>query len=207
MLKGYKGDAVVAAGEAFDPAPANIDKRTTRATLPGGLKLSLLPKKTRGATVVADLTLRFGDEKSLMNRSTAGQLAGAMLMRGTTKRTRQQIQDEFDRLKARVRVGGAATNVNASIETNRENLPAVLRLVNEVLREPSFPAEEFELAPPAAAGQPRRAAERSDRARIGRVPAPHVAAGKRGCPLREDHRRIDRRSEGRDARRCEEIPR
>ncbi len=144
-LKGYKGDAVVAAGEAFDPAPANIDKRTTRATLPGGLKLSLLPKKTRGATVVVDLTLRFGDEKSLMNRSTAGQLAGAMLMRGTTKRTRQQIQDEFDRLKARVRVGGAATNVNASIETNRENLPAVLRLVNEVLREPSFPAEEFEL--------------------------------------------------------------
>ena len=144
-MKGYKGDAVVAAGEAFDPAPANIDKRTTRATLPGGLKLSLLPKKTRGATVVADLTLRFGDEKSLMNRSTAGQLAGAMLMRGTTKRTRQQIQDEFDRLKARVRVGGAATNVNASIETNRENLPAVLRLVNEVLREPSFPAEEFEL--------------------------------------------------------------
>ena len=144
VLKGYKGDAVVAAGEAFDPSPANIDKRTTRATLPGGLKLSLLPKKTRGATVVAELTLRFGDEKSLMNRSTAGQLAGAMLMRGTTKRTRQQIQDEFDRLKARVRVGGAATNVNASIETTRENLPAVLRLVNEVLREPSFPAEEFE---------------------------------------------------------------
>ena len=36
------------------------------------MKLALLPKKTRGATVVADLTLRFGDEKSLMNRSTAG---------------------------------------------------------------------------------------------------------------------------------------
>jgi zinc protease len=145
VLKGYKGDAVVAAGEAFDPAPANIDARTARSTLPGGLKLSLLPKKTRGATVVADLTLRFGDEQSLMNRSTAGQLAGAMLMRGTTNRTRQQIQDEVDRLKARVRVGGSATSVNASIETNRENLPAVLRLVNEVLREPAFPAEEFEL--------------------------------------------------------------
>ena len=145
VLKGYKGDAVVAAGEAFDPAPANIDARTVRSTLPGGLKLSLLPKKTRGATVVADLTLRFGDEQSLMNRSTAGQLAGAMLMRGTTNRTRQQIQDEVDRLKARVRVGGSATSVNASIETNRENLPAVLRLVNEVLREPAFPAEEFEL--------------------------------------------------------------
>ncbi len=144
VLKDYKGDPLAAPGEAFDPSPANIDARTARATLPGGLKLALLPKKTRGTTVVAELTLRFGDEKSLMNRSTAGQLAGAMLMRGTTKRTRQQIQDEVDRLKARVRVGGRATNVNAAIETTRENLPAVLRLVSEVLREPSFPAEEFE---------------------------------------------------------------
>ena len=41
-----------------------------------------------------------------MNRSMAGQFAGAMLMRGTTKRTRQQIQDEIDRLKARVNVFG-----------------------------------------------------------------------------------------------------
>nr|MBA2493140.1 insulinase family protein [Acidobacteriota bacterium] len=32
----------------------------------------------------------------------------------------------------------------ASIETTRENLPAVLRLVNEILREPSFPQSEFD---------------------------------------------------------------
>jgi zinc protease len=143
LVKDYKGDAVVAAGEAFDPSPANIDARTTRATA-GGVKLALLPKKTRGNTVVATLTLRFGDEKSLMNRSTAGDLAGSMLMRGTAKHTRQQLKDEFDRLKARVGVGGGATSASARIETTRENLPAVLRLVAEVLREPSFPASEFE---------------------------------------------------------------
>ncbi|HVH29205.1 MAG TPA: pitrilysin family protein [Vicinamibacterales bacterium] len=144
VLKGYKGDPAIATGEAFDPAPANIDARTVRSTLPGGLRLTLLEKRTRGRTVVADLTLRFGDEKSLMNRRVAGDLAADMLMRGTLKRTRQQIQDELDRLKARVRVSGSATSVNAAIETTRENLPAVLRLVNEVLREPSFPAGEFE---------------------------------------------------------------
>jgi zinc protease len=144
VLKGYAGDPVIAAGEAFNPSPANIDSRTTRSTLAGGIKLSFLPKKTRGSTVVADLTLRFGDERALMNRSTAGDLAADMLMRGTTKRTRQQIQDELDRLRARVRVSGGATSVNAAIETTRQNLPAVLRLVNEVLREPSFPAAELE---------------------------------------------------------------
>jgi zinc protease len=36
--------------------------------------------------------------------------------------------------------------VGARIQTTRENLPAVLRLVAEVLREPSFPENEFEQA-------------------------------------------------------------
>ena len=67
-----------------------------------------------------------------------------MLMRGTTKHTRQQIKDELDRLKARMGVGGRATSASLSIETVRENLPAVLRLAAEVLREPAFPGREFE---------------------------------------------------------------
>jgi zinc protease len=143
LVKDYKGDATVAAGEAFDPSPANIDARTERSSA-GGIKLALLPKKTRGNTVVAMMTLRFGDEKSLMNRSTAGELAGSMLMRGTAKHTRQQLKDEFDKLKARVTVGGGPTAATVRIETTRENLPAVMRLVAEVLREPAFPANEFE---------------------------------------------------------------
>src|SRR6266404_5174 len=144
LVKDYKGSAVVAEGEAFDPSPANIEARTARSDLPVGLKLALLSKKTRGNTVVASMTIRFGDEKSLMNRGTAGEMAGSMLMRGTAKHTRQQIQDEFDKLKARVGVFGGPTSAGASIETTRENFPAVLRLVAEILREPSFPAAEFE---------------------------------------------------------------
>ncbi len=64
MLKDYKGDANLAVGEAFDPSPANIESRTLRASsngsanTPGGLKIALLPKKTRGGIVVANMTLR-----------------------------------------------------------------------------------------------------------------------------------------------------
>lgn len=144
MLKDYKGDVTVAAGEAFDPSPANIESRTTRSEPSAGLKLALLPKKTRGGSVVASLTLRFGDDKSLKNRNMAAQLAASMLMRGSSKRTRQQIKDEFDRLKAEVFVFGGATQAGVSIETVRESLPAVIRLVAEVLREPSFPSSEFD---------------------------------------------------------------
>jgi zinc protease len=144
MLKDYKGEAPVAMGEEFDPSPANIDARTARSTA-AGLKLALLPKKTRGGKVVARLTLRFGNEKDLTNRADAASLVGDMLMRGTSKHTREQIQDELDKLKARANVFGGATQANAIIETARENLPAVMKLVAEILRDPSFPAKEFEL--------------------------------------------------------------
>jgi zinc protease len=140
LVKDYKGAAPVAAGELFDPSPANIDARTIVKRLPGGMELGLLPKKTRGGTVVAQLVLRWGDEQSKMGRHTACSLASAMLMRGTREHTREQLRDEFDRLKASVSVSGNG----ASIETLRPNLPTVLRLVAEILREPAFPASEFE---------------------------------------------------------------
>lgn len=145
MTKDYKGSAVVAEGEAFDPSTTNVEKRTTRNALPNGFKLALLPKQTRGNTVNATINIRFGDEKSLSGRTTAASLLGSMLDKGTKTKTRQQIKDEFDKLKARVNIGGAGNNLVANIETTRPNLIPTLRLVGEVLKEPSFDAKEFEL--------------------------------------------------------------
>ena len=144
LVKDYKGGELIAAGEAFDASPANIETRTTRSTI-GGLKVALLPKENRGDSVFARMVLRYGDAKSLLNRAAAAQFAGQLLMRGTAKRTRQQIRDEFDKLKAQVTVSGGATNAFVNIETTRQNLPAVMRLVAEILREPAFPQNEFDL--------------------------------------------------------------
>jgi zinc protease len=145
LIDGYAGDAAVASGEAFDPSPASIDARTQRLTLPAGAKVALLSKKTRGGAVAASLVFHFGDEASLRGKATLGELAAAMLTRGTTKHSRQEIQDVFDRMRARVRVGGGATEVSVAIETVRESLLPVVDLVAEILREPSFPESEFEL--------------------------------------------------------------
>ncbi|HET9795433.1 MAG TPA: pitrilysin family protein [Thermoanaerobaculia bacterium] len=144
-LAGYKGDQAIAAGEAFDPAPANIEKRLTRKKLGNGAEVALLPKKTRGETVFLSGVLRFGTVESLKGLDTAASFAGSMLLRGSKKHTRQEIQDAFDKLKARVSIGGGATQATIGIETTRANLPALLKLVVEVLREPAFPEKEFEL--------------------------------------------------------------
>jgi zinc protease len=143
LLQGYRGDAVVARGEEFEATPANIDRRTQRSDLPGGLQLSLLSKKTRGQQVIAILRFNFGDEKSLQGRSTVGSVTRQMLMNGTVYHTRQQLRDEFDRLKAQVTVSGDVSDVVVSIQTTRENFAAVLDLVAEILQEPAFRLSEF----------------------------------------------------------------
>lgn len=127
-------------GEAFDPSPENIERRVIRRTLANGMRVALLPKKTRGGNVVANLNLYWGDEQSKANRSTACSLAGAMLVRGTAKRSRAELRDAFNALKASVSVGGESTG----IEVQRAQFSDTLRLVAEALRQPAFPASEFE---------------------------------------------------------------
>ena len=144
LVKDYRGDTARSVGEAFDPSPAVIEQRTTRSVLPSGLKVALLPKKTRGGTVVATMLLHFGTEQSLMNRAAAADMAADMLLRGTKTRTRQQIRDELDRLKAQVSIGGSATGTTVRIETIRENLAPVLAIVAEALTQPAFDPKEFE---------------------------------------------------------------
>ncbi len=144
LFKDYKGGAAIQQGEVFEPTPKNIEARTIRATLPNGLKLLMLPKKTRGGAVVAMMTARFGDEKSLFGKSTVGSMTGSLLMRGTKNKTRQQIQDETDRLKATVSVAGGAQSAMAQVRTFEPTLADSLRLVRELLREPAFPEAEFE---------------------------------------------------------------
>ncbi|MDE3215909.1 MAG: insulinase family protein [Gemmatimonadota bacterium] len=143
LVAGYRGEAVTEAGEAFDPSPANILAHTAQFTTRAGLSVALVAKKTRNASVNAVITLRFGSERTLQHRGDAVQVAGSMLMRGTTLHTRQQLTDLLNTLKSRMTAGGSGPFVTVSIQSTRENLPAVLSLADEVLRHPSFDSTEF----------------------------------------------------------------
>jgi zinc protease len=139
-LEAYRGGETVRLGETFEATPANIESRVVRKDLANGIRVTLLPKKTRGGRVVASLSLHLGDEKSLSNREMACSFAGGMLMRGSRQHTRAQIKEEFERLNASVGIAGDG----ASVEVRSENLVPALRLMAEVLRDPAFPPQEFE---------------------------------------------------------------
>jgi len=159
MLKDYKGRQALAEGESLDATPAAIEARTKRGNLPFGMKTAFLPKGTRGDEVIVSLDLHYGSEADLKGRTEAAGFIGPMLMAGTSKHTKRQLEDEFDKLKANVSTGGGGGRgrrgmrggggggmgtVGINIETTRQNLPAVLDLVNECLRESTFPEKEFE---------------------------------------------------------------
>lgn len=145
IVKDYKGTETVDLGEAFVATPENIESRTVRKTLPSGIKLALLSKETRGNAVSAMFRFHFGSEQSMTGHEEALDMVPAMLMRGTKNRTFQQIQDEIDRLQSRINVGGGVGAAVASITSDSDNLYASIELVGEILKEPSFPADEFDV--------------------------------------------------------------
>jgi zinc protease len=150
LLADYSGKAAVAAGETFEPTPANIDARTQTFVLGNGtpghtLKVSLLPKDTRGDTVTVTAEFRFGDVESIKRiPAPAGGVAGAMLMRGSKTMSREQIAQKLDALRTTGGVGGGIQSAFVNFDGRRDTLIDALALAADLLKNPSFPEAEFE---------------------------------------------------------------
>lgn len=144
MVRGYTGDASATQAEAFDPSPGAIEARTQRFTLPSGMRVALLPKGARGQAVQARLAMQFGTVESLAGQGATPSFMGALLDRGTSTMSRQQIEDRLAALQASVQFASTAGELSASIVTVRQNLPAVIELAGQLMREANFPADALE---------------------------------------------------------------
>jgi len=144
LVKDYRGGEGLEAGEAFEPNPEIIESRTVRHELSNGMKIAFLNKKSRGSAVNFNFTFRFGNEENLKNKGFIGDYTASLLDKGTASKSREEISDEFDRLKANVYFFGSASAVSVYGETVGENLTEVLALIKEILHEASFPQEELD---------------------------------------------------------------
>lgn len=119
--------------EAFDASQANIDARTELVTI-GGMKVALLPKKTRGRTVTVLTNLTWGNLESNTGKAAYNVLIEPMLSRGTADMDRKAIADARTALKVQGDVMGYTTTA--------ENLPAVIELNGKLINASAFPEKQ-----------------------------------------------------------------
>ncbi len=144
LVKDYKGREAMSTGEAFDVSYDAIENRTKKGTLANGVQYGYIEKNNRGNTVTLSFSGRNGDVNSLMNKGVIPRFTAQMLNKGTTTKTRQQIEDELSRIKTSIGFRGANGNIYANISSTEEYLMPALELMAEILKNPSFDAAELE---------------------------------------------------------------
>jgi zinc protease len=145
LMENYKGRPRISEGEQFDPSPQNIESRLVRGKCPSGMHFVLLPKRTRGGTVNLTINLRFGDEKSLFGKKLACELLCLWMEKGSVSYPLPQLTDKLAELKATFSIKSGRQSLTASVETKRENLVAVLDILEDLLRRPGFEVMEFHM--------------------------------------------------------------
>lgn len=145
IVEGYTGTESMARGEAFEATADNIESHTIRTTLTNNIQVAMLPKETMGDVVHGQLIFRFGDEASMTKHVTALSMMPELMMRGTTDHDYQGIRDELSRIETQLNTGGGPGAVMVTLKTTRDRLPEAIALATEILRQPTFPADELEV--------------------------------------------------------------
>jgi len=145
LVANYKGKEALDAGEAFDVSYENIQNTLNSGTLEkSGIAYGLIKKDNRGKTVNLTFNLRTGNVDQLMNKGLAARYTARMLNKGTTSKSRQDIDDQLATLKSSVFFNGSNGRVSASVNSTEDNLMETLALMTDMLKNPAFDATELE---------------------------------------------------------------
>ncbi|QCX01517.1 insulinase family protein [Aggregatimonas sangjinii] len=144
LVADYKGKEGMGTGEAFDVAHDAIQERLKTGQLANGVDYGFIEKNNRGNTVTLSFSGRNGDVNSLMNKGVVPSFTANMLNKGTTEKTRQEIEDELAKLKSSINFRGGNGNIYANISTKEEDLMPTLELMAHMLKNPAFDAAELE---------------------------------------------------------------
>lgn len=144
LVAGYKGKKLESNTSTFEATVDNIIKATEEGVLKSGGKYAILEKPTKGNKIEARFLLRMGDEKSLEQKGMIANLTAAMLKLGTKNRSKKEINDQLDQFKTSLSISGSVDGLYVRLSTDKANLNNALTVLNDILRNPSFNAEEFE---------------------------------------------------------------
>jgi len=135
-----------AAAEPVTAAAAgrtDFASRVARTELETGAVLLVLENRAT-PTVSLRASLRAGSYFEPKDRPGLARLTAEMLARGTRRRTKLEIAEALEGAGAELEFSADPFAVNVAGRCLSEDLPAVLATLAEMLREPTFPADELE---------------------------------------------------------------
>ncbi len=146
LVKDYTSSkSAVSVKQAFQPKPREIQKLSMVGKLDCGINYTLIPKPTRGDVFHLQLTLDYGCRADFKSRESfsAAALLGPCMMLGTNKFSREQIDKLQTKYKAQIQIDSEPGKLNITVEGRDEFQTETLELLHELLRQPTFPEEEF----------------------------------------------------------------
>lgn len=146
LLENYQGDKNYAAIEAFDSSPANIQASTQRQTLNlanGVIKTALLAKPSRGQRVHANYRIKFSELDKLSHKASISAFAASQIMSGSQAMNQQEIHDRIDQLDGSLNYHISANQLVVSLSGTGANLPELLQLSLELIRQAEYPEAEL----------------------------------------------------------------
>jgi zinc protease len=115
----------------------------TRHVLPNGM-VALVQRNEGTPTVSVRGEVRVGAVNEPAEKSGLAAFTGASLIRGTERRSFQEIVATTEALGASVNAGGGMHSSGFGGKSLAEDLPLVLEILADMLRTPTFPAQEVE---------------------------------------------------------------
>jgi len=111
--------------------------------LPNGLTV-IVNERPGLPIVAAGLVLKTGSDANPSDKPGLANFTAGMLDEGTTARNALQIADEVARLGGNLAAGSTMDSMQVTAGSLKRTFPAILDLVADLARRPTFPAEEVE---------------------------------------------------------------
>ncbi len=159
IVQGAEEDFVVQSAEGYEPTPSTFDRSVEppfgtspalptpevwTTTLPNGMKVFGIPNDE---TPLVQFSLRMKGGLLLDDPAKPGvaNMLAQMLMAGTANRTPEELEEAIDQLGASINVSSGRQSFTISGNALARNYEATMALVSEILLEPRWDTDEFDL--------------------------------------------------------------
>lgn len=143
LTSSYKGKETIEDTQTFESSIPNIKNNLIEYKLSNGFKYAILKKPIKGKKVVANFKFPVGNATDLANKSDISYIVASMLKTGTTTKTKEQIQDALDKMKAEISFYFQGQTLNVRVTTYEEFLTPTFELLQDLLTNSVFPESEM----------------------------------------------------------------